>query len=144
MTSAARSTSQSVFVDTSAFYALADPTDGHHADATLIARQLATPPSRLVTTNLILAESHALLLARRGRAAAFRWLEVVDRSQIAVVRLLPEDERKARQILAQYDDKNFSLTDATSFAVMERLRVGSAFAFDRNFAQYGLQVLAPP
>ncbi|GFP36049.1 hypothetical protein HKBW3S43_01837, partial [Candidatus Hakubella thermalkaliphila] len=34
-----------------------------------------------------------------------------------------------------------SLTDATSFAVMERLKIPYTFAFDRNFTQYGLTVL---
>ncbi len=43
--------------------------------------------------------------------------------------------------LYQYDDKDFSLTDATSFAVMERIRVPYAFTFDRHFAQYGFTVL---
>jgi predicted nucleic acid-binding protein len=53
------------------------------------------------------------------------------------------DERKARDLIARYDDKAFSLTDATSFAVMERLGIDHAFTFDRNFMQYGLATLAP-
>jgi predicted nucleic acid-binding protein len=44
----------------------------------------------------------------------------------------------------QYDDKAFSLTDATSFGVMERLGTSQAFTFDRNFLQYGIPPLSPP
>ena len=51
------------------------------------------------------------------------------------------DEERAKQILFQYDDKDFSFADAISFAVMERLAIGLAFTFDRDFAQYGFTVL---
>jgi predicted nucleic acid-binding protein len=36
-----------------------------------------------------------------------------------------------------YDDKDFSLCDAISFAVMERRSARIAFAFDSHFRQYG-------
>jgi predicted nucleic acid-binding protein len=53
----------------------------------------------------------------------------------------PADVRRAKAIIYQYTDKDFSLTDAISFAVMERLDIHLAFTFDRDFAQYGLTVL---
>jgi uncharacterized protein len=132
-----------VLVDTSAYYALADPGDGNHGAAREIIARLANEPSRLFTTNLILAETHALLLVRRGRVVARRVLEQIDQSSTTVARVSIADERRAREIIATYDDKDFSLTDSTSFAVMERLGIRFAFSFDRNFAQYGVQVLAP-
>ena len=49
----------------------------------------------------------------------------------------------AEKVLADYSDKGFSLTDATSFAIMERQRILRPFTFDRNFNQYGLGVLTP-
>jgi predicted nucleic acid-binding protein len=42
--------------------------------------------------------------------------------------------------LRQYDDKDFSLTDALSFAVMDRLEISEAFTFDHHFRQYGFRV----
>jgi predicted nucleic acid-binding protein len=39
------------------------------------------------------------------------------------------------------DDKDFTLTDATSFAVMERLGITYAFTFDHPFTQYGFIAL---
>jgi predicted nucleic acid-binding protein len=51
------------------------------------------------------------------------------------------DERKAREIIERYQDKSFSYTDATSFALMERLGLKNAFAFDSHFRQYGLKLL---
>ncbi len=137
------SPSRRALVDTSAHYALADPQDAYHAAASAIIERLTNTPSRLFTTNLIVAETHALFLVRRGRQVALRALEAIDRSNVTIVRVGVADERRARAILAQYDDKDFTLTDATSFAVMERLNIGYAFPFDRHFAQYGLPVLSP-
>jgi predicted nucleic acid-binding protein len=53
----------------------------------------------------------------------------------------PADVERSKAIIYQYDDRGFSRTDATSFAEMERLRIPTAFTFDRHFAQYGFTVL---
>ena len=58
-----------------------------------------------------------------------------------VIRARAADEERAKQILFQYTDKDFSFADAISFAVMERLTIRLAFTFDRDFAQYGFPVL---
>ena len=133
-----------VLVDTSAYYALADNSEIRHPDADAIRLRLVQQRWRLFTTNYIAAETHALFLVRLGYHYALRFLDELDRSPTTVVRVARSDERQARQILQRYPDKAFSLTDATSFAIMERLRIGHAFTFDRNFTQYGLAVLTPP
>gem|GEM_PF-6379042 len=38
-------------------------------------------------------------------------------------------------------DKSFSYTDATTFTVMERLRIANVLAFDQHFVQYGFNPL---
>lgn len=130
-----------VFVDSSAYYAIADPRDTNAAAAAAILYRLTETPVRLLTTNLVVAETHALVLTRRGRVAAWQTLRQIDESSTTIVRVSADDERRARAILAAYDDKDFSLTDATSFAVMERLRMTTAYTFDRHFAQFGLTML---
>jgi uncharacterized protein len=60
-----------------------------------------------------------------------------------VVRVAARDGRWAREIVFDYTDKDFSLTDAASFAMMERLRIAQAFTLDRYFAQFGWDVLGP-
>jgi uncharacterized protein len=47
----------------------------------------------------------------------------------------------AREIIVQCTDKDFSLTDAISFAVMERPGIPQALVFDRHFAQNDILVL---
>jgi len=39
--------------------------------------------------------------------------------------------------LERYADKDFSLTDAISFAVMEWLGISVALSLDRHFVEYG-------
>jgi predicted nucleic acid-binding protein len=77
-----------------------------------------------------------------GRSIAARVLAEIDNSDaLTVIRVSVADEARARQIIHQYQDKDFSLTDATSFAVMERLGITHTFTLDHNFSQYGFVVL---
>jgi predicted nucleic acid-binding protein len=130
-----------VFVDSSVYLALLDADDEHHLEATQILHQLAQARYRQFTTNVLLIESHALILSVLGRARAAQFLRDMEESNTVVLRVRAADEERAKQILFQYDDKDFSFADAISFAVMERLAIRLAFTFDRDFAQYGFTVL---
>ena len=126
-----------VLVDTSAIYALIDKDDSYHNRPVVILRSLPRHGLSPFLTNFIVAESHALLLSRLGAETARAWF--LDQNwPIEPVSLA--DEQKARQIIRRYTDKTFSYTDAASFAVMERLGVKEAFAFDPHFRQYGLKL----
>ena len=128
-----------ILVDTSAIYALIDRDDAYHRKAVAILRSLPRRGLVPLLTNFIVAETHALFLSRLGADAARNWLL----SQIWPVEPVePQDEERAKDIIRRYIDKTFSYTDATSFAVMERLGIKEAFAYDPHFQQYGLRVLA--
>lgn len=126
------------FVDSSAFYALLDRDDANHSSAAELFRKALEDQRPLLTSNFVVAEAHALILHRLGREAAATWLEAIPAQ---VVRASADDEQRARAIIRQYRDKEFSYCDAVSFALMERLHVTFALAFDRHFQQYGKFVL---
>jgi predicted nucleic acid-binding protein len=127
-----------VLVDTSAVYALLDRSDACHKAAKDSLEGFKKARSEPFLTNFIVAECHALALTRLGAALARNWLL----SNVwTVERVTPDDETQAREIIRKYADKSFSYTDATSFAVMERLGLRTAFAFDPHFRQYGFQVI---
>ena len=131
-----------VFVDTSAWYALADTSDAHHEAATQYINTLTTP---LVTSTYILDETMTLLRIHLGHGVACRFGEKLRQEQIALLlRITEPDEQRAWDIFVRYDDKVFSFTDCTSFALMERLHIETAFAFDEDFRQYGRFVVLPP
>jgi hypothetical protein len=126
---------QFVFVDTSAWYALVDKGDGDHTSAVNSARNLTRP---LITTNYIFDETLTLIKAKLGPRIAINFGRKLWNQELAIwIRVLKKDEQKAWDLFAQYDDKGFSFTDCTSFAVMERMRNDTAFAFDDHYAQYG-------
>jgi predicted nucleic acid-binding protein len=130
-----------VFVDSSAYLALLDTDDEHHREAIATLQELAQARYRQFTTNVLLIESHALILSVLGRGRAAQFLKDMKESNTVVIRARAADEERATQILFQYTDKDFSFADAISFAVMERLTIRLAFTFDRDFAQYGFPVL---
>lgn len=127
-----------VLVDTSAVYALLDRSDACHATARDCLDKLRSARSEPLLTNFIMAECHALSLSRLGHEVARRWLLT---NVWAVERITADDEAKAKDIIRKYTDKRFSYTDATSFVVMERLGLRTAFAFDPHFRQYGFRVI---
>ena len=125
---------RSVLWDSSAILALLDADDADHAGAVAVARRIASEERPSFITNYIEAETHALLLRKLGRTVARDWLLS---GGLPVVRALPAEEQGAKEILARHTDKDWSLCDAISFAVLDARQVATAFAFDRHFRQYG-------
>ena len=124
-----------VMVDTSAIYALLDRSDAKHSEAVALLKKMRDSGDTVVVTNFVVAETHALLLAKMGYSVARTWLE---EQCWPVERAAAEDEERAVEIVRSYADKTFSYTDAVTFAIMERLQMKVAFTFDKHFAQYGL------
>ena len=126
-----------VFVDTGGFDAALNRRDASHRATARLFRRAQREHWFLFTTNVVLAESHALILARMGRDRAWRLLQAMVTGSTNVIRAEEADERRARVIIEPYEDKAFSYGDAVSFAVMERLEIPEAIAFDDHFRQYG-------
>jgi predicted nucleic acid-binding protein len=128
-----------VLWDSSAILALLDADDRDHGRAVTVARVIASERRPSFITNYIEAETHALLLRKLGRGIAREWLLT---GGLSVVPALPTEEQRAREILARHTDKDWTLCDAISFAVLEARHVTKAFTFDHHFRQYGrVQVL---
>ncbi|TAK30114.1 MAG: PIN domain-containing protein [Chloroflexota bacterium] len=126
-----------VFVDTSAILAIVDSLDRHHAQAMEIMGRCANEQYTLLTTRFVVVETHAGLLRAVGFHEARAFLQN-GMEEIAEVLTEESDYRRAKEIVFQHKDKDYSLCDAISFAVMDRLNLSLAFAFDDHFRQYGL------
>ncbi len=131
-----------IFVDTGAFVALRNRREREHELARVTLTRLAAERTRLFTSNYVFAETYTALLIRVGRSEAVEWGRRFRASEaIELIRVDEELEDEAWSILESHADKAWSYVDATSFALIERERAASAFAFDHHFAQRGLTVV---
>lgn len=122
-----------VLWDSSAILALLDADDADHEPAVAIASRIALEKRPSFITNYIEVEAHALLLRKLGRTLAREWLLS---GGLPVIRALPEEENRAREIIARHSDKDWSLCDAISFAILDVRGIRRAFSFDHHFLQY--------
>ena len=123
-----------VFVDTSAWYAVAAVDDASHERAAQI---LGEHSGRLATTDHVLVETWVVARSRRHRAAADELVAtILDGGLADVLTATPEDIRTALRIADLFDDQDFSMVDRTSWAVMERHGIHESVAFDIDFSVY--------
>ena len=131
-----------IFVDTSAWFPLAVRSDRAHGAVAEALRERIRRGARVVTTNLVVAETHALLLRRTTRAAALAFVGHVGRPPNVLLYSTPELEAQAvTDWLERYDDQDFSFTDAVSFAGMAERRITDALTLDGHFAAAGFRVV---
>lgn len=131
---------ENVFVDTSAWVALADKDDSNHKKAAAVYPSLLQNQKGLITSNLIISETYVLLLNELGHQAAMNFLERIKASPRILKMYSYEDlERDAAEILGQYDDQDFSYADAVSFVIMKRQKMRKAFCFDKHFRTAGFE-----
>ena len=132
-----------LFVDTSAWYAIAV---SDHADHEILANALAggiRDGRRIVTTNSVVAETYALLLSRTRRQSALGFLHAVRQSPNEVATTTPDLEGRAiTHWLERYEDQDFSLADAVSFEVMTARGIREVLTLDQHFAAAGF-VMVP-
>lgn len=131
-----------VFIDTSAWYPITVAKHPRHLALAGALRERVRKGVRVVTTNLVVAETHALLLHRVHRAAALAFVRTVRETPNLVVGSSPQLESSAiADWLERYDDQNFSLTDAVSFTVMAAREIREALTLDSHFAAAGFRAI---
>lgn len=130
-----------IFVDTSALYAVLDRDDRNHSAAKASWTRLLESGETLLTTNYVVVETTALVQSRLGLQA----LQCLHTEVLPVLQVhwISEDEhRTAATGLLVAARKDLSLVDCTSFEVMRRLGLTSACAFDRHFGEQGFRLLS--
>jgi len=139
---ARKAVSARIFADTGGWIALLSRDDAHHAQAAAAWPGILRRFHRVVTTNLVIAESYTFLRRRVGFAAAWTLLDrlqATPRLELVYADAGLEDD--ARALLQQYRDHDFSYADAVSFTAMKRESVTHAFGFDQHFLTAGFELI---
>ena len=128
----------SLLTDTSAFYALADRTDVHHAAAAAFLREHAGT-GRLLVSNHVFDETMTVVKARLGAPAALQMGVRLRASALVEWVVFTADlELETWRLFGRHGDKAWSYTDCACLALARARGLTAAFAFDRHFAQMGL------
>jgi predicted nucleic acid-binding protein len=128
-----------IFADTFYFLALFNPRDAAHSKAISIAKTLA---GTLLTTDWVLVEVADALCDPTNRAACGAMID--DLRASASVEVVPATRASFDAGWSLYRtraDKDWSLTDCISFAVMKECGIGEALTGDRHFVQAGFAAL---
>jgi len=130
-------------VDSSGWIALFSRRDQHHEGADRLFRRAIASRTPLLTTNLILAEIHRLLLHRAGSVAAAAALDKIEASPLVRMEFAgAAHHQAARTWLRKLPMHPISYADAVSFAVMESSGCTKAISFDQHFLLAGFHLYA--
>ncbi len=133
-----------IFVDTSAFLAIENRRDSYHAKALRFRDTCLKTAETLITSDYVLNESYTIIRLRAGHAVAVQFGEALRSSRLLrIEHVTPEITEEAWRIFKAFADHDFSFTDCTSFVLMERLRISTAFTFDSHFREYGQFIVKP-
>jgi predicted nucleic acid-binding protein len=130
----------SVFVDTSAFFAVLDADDENHDAAKQVWEDLLAQEAVLICSNYVLVETLALVQRRLGIPAIRTFQEDI----VPVLKVEWVDETIHQVGIASVlaaARKGLSLVDCVSFEIMRRLGIKVAFVFDHHFEEQGFECL---
>ena len=129
-----------VFADTGYWVAVLSPRDDWKEKAIGASRTLGKV--RIVTTEMVLDELLAALSKLPVRSTVIRGVEAIrSNPNIEVVPQTSLQFSEAFESYRRMTDKEWSLTDCASFALMKERGLGEALAHDHHFEQAGFVAL---
>lgn len=140
-----KETMNEVFVDSFGWIALGNRDDAYHQQAAELYRNLRFQGVRMVTTDDVLVEVCNGLSRLRLRHFAQQLITQIETAKqqgvLEVVHVTEDLFAEGLALFLSRPDKEWSLTDCTSFLVMQKRGIRQAFTADRHFVQAGFEAL---
>jgi predicted nucleic acid-binding protein len=132
-----------MFVDTSGIVALLSAGDAHHEAAVRTWKWIVGRRLRLVTTDLVLAETVVLTRARAGFDLSIAAGERLLQPPFELVSVDRPLLTEGFALYRRFAEHPLSLCDCVSFALMRRRRIRRAFTYDSHFEAVGFERAEP-
>jgi predicted nucleic acid-binding protein len=134
---------KSVFLDTSGWFAALSPREARH-DASMAAyRGWIEGGTRMVTSNLVVAEMQILVSRFRGTGEGVAFLDALHQDATHEVVFVDRELERAAvdRWLRRYGDRSLSLAGAVSFEIMRTRQMRRVLALDAHFEAAGFELV---
>ncbi|NJD52841.1 MAG: type II toxin-antitoxin system VapC family toxin [Candidatus Methanoperedens sp.] len=125
----------SLLIDTSALIAARNADDKNHDKALVIMTgALKGEYGKLYVSDYIFDEAVTIAYLRTGNKNFAKDIGRFSRARPIIFRFLePVDFERAWDLYLKFKDKNFSFTDCTNIAMMDRHNIDTLFTYDSEF-----------
>lgn len=134
----------SVFADTGFWVAIINPKDRWHLQALDLLVSLDLRQVRTYTSEMVMTELLNFFCKFSGAIRTQTAIKVQKVKQNPNMTVIPQNSMQFNSALALYlkrEDKEWSLTDCSSFLIMKDLKITVALSHDKHFIQAGFQNL---
>ncbi|MBC8182210.1 PIN domain-containing protein [candidate division KSB1 bacterium] len=133
---------ESIFIDTSAWLALANKRDFWHKEAKNIRQELINNNCSFLVSDYVICEIANSLSRVQFRKLAVNLIEsILSSKEIKLIRINQELFDESWLLYKHRIDKEWGLIDCTSFTIMSKYRISAAFTNDHHFEQAGFRIL---
>jgi hypothetical protein len=130
---------KAVFADTSFYLAVLNPRDAVHVNAVQVGDRIARPV--LLSDFILLELGNSLSTVRQRELFSRLVLHLRSHPNVRIIPASRDLLERGFQLFSRRVDKAWSLTDCTSFVVMQEEGLTDALTTDHHFEQAGFTVL---
>ena len=131
---------QSVFIDTSGFYALLTSDDVNHKKSNQWLLTFIDSNNIAFTSDYIIDETLTLLKSREKSHLCSAFLGICEQTKALQIEFTDASRfQSAKNFFIKHIDHDYSFTDCVSFIIMKELNLSKALTADKHFLEAGFE-----